>query len=214
MKRSQFLGGAVGVALAPIIAKLPSSSAPKPSPHAWPQGAPLPAEFVGAGESSTTTLAADWGRVNARRFPLLARALKEERPAQRCRVEWIEDICVDRRIGRILRWNNTQIFRVPKTLGGRNEATIRRAAFDELLAQIEQTLRYGARSGLNHDTPDFSVFPLTTMGGTRELLGRDAKSGDLLRLRTLRGPQWRRFEWAGKTTGEWLAEVSLEVRPG
>lgn len=214
MKRETFLGGAVGTLLAPLIAKLPATRASSPAAvNAWRQGARHPAYPLGEAITSERR-ELGWSMFrhrHARRYPLLARALRERKPAYSIKIEWLEDVIVPGRgVGRVVRSNLQQIVRVPRNIRG-NEAAECARAFHQMCAAVEQSLRYGVRSGLTEGVPNFGL-PRYTMGGVRELLGRDERPRDFIALRPLRDPLWRTTTYpGGSVIGEWITEVSLQA---
>lgn len=143
---------------------------------------------------------------HAKKYPLLARSLASSAPARDVRIVWTTDA------GSGHNW--TQIQRHPVTITpGEDEETVRDEVFDRLCADMESTLRNGVASS----TTLANGLPLHTCGGVRELLGRELKDTDEIRLRPLREPVWRITRWpeevGGGVVGEWIVEFSLQAVP-
>lgn len=219
MKRQHFLGGALAVAFAPLLGKfkVPEAMADPRAVNAWPEGAKHPA--YPAGESvGYKREDAGWSmfrRRHARKYPLLALALRERERANSTHIYWLESVRDSTgRWGRIMRSNNQQIMRVARELSG-GEGVEKARAFHHLCSDIEWCLRHGAKYGVNENEPVYDEYPFATMAGARALLGRDPQPGDMFRLRPLRDPFWRVTTYPdGKVMGEWITEVSLMASAG
>jgi hypothetical protein len=130
-------------------------------------------------------------------FPLLALAAKEMILADRPKIEWLVP-------GKVVRddYNFLQIVR--QTDAGETKEK----ALTTFLSYAERLLRYGRR----YETPKYHRY----MGGVRDLLGRDERAGDQLKLAVLRDLVYlpNRHLPTENPYGEWLAEFSLVAIPG
>jgi hypothetical protein len=138
-----------------------------------------------------------WGVVDADDFPLLSTALRNKVSACHSCVQWFQDFD-----GVQIAYKNfVQTFRkqvVDKDLWEDCRVAI--------LRDIERALQWGERG-------EFAS--LRSMGGVRDLLGRDRRLGDILKLRVIR--DLRRIEYPEPVdgiVGEWLCDVSLEAYSG
>lgn len=166
-----------------------------------------------------------------RRFPLLRRAVKNQKPAFSTKVEWLAN---DRRGRRYAEHNWTTIFRNPwgvtntfrssrlyrDTSTSRKEREIlgaeyvkeRLKALEGHLTAIEHSLKYGVRS-VDYNAP---YGMCTHMGGVLDVLERKRNilRSDKLTLRVLRDLVIltnRQANDADEYREEWLSEVTLEV---
>lgn len=136
------------------------------------------------------------------RWPLLARALEERRPALSTKIEWlVDEYGPELTISRRAKHNFTQIFRD--------------ADLEALLDRLEFELRRGRRS-FNVETPQ----PFPTFGGVYEILGRWPTERDTVRLYVLRDLFERQItvnEYGvplDTPRSEWICEVSLMAASG
>lgn len=153
-------------------------------------------------ETKTTQLEEVVNEFGTERYPLLARALEECRPAYSTKIEWlVDEYGPELTLRRYAEHNFTEIFRASTS--------------EELLDRLEYTLRRGRRY-LNLETPH----PISSMGGVYEHLGRWPTERDTVSLRILRDlfEQPITVDSYGvplDTPGsEWICEVSLMVASG
>ena len=138
------------------------------------------------------------------KYPTLARAQANSRPANRERIEWTVDVNSTLRSDV---WHNyTQIIRWAYSADEDKER-----ATDEFLTAVEKVLVHGVPSSI------VNPHPFTTCGGYRHYLGRELNDNDVITLRPLREPRFMRLDRYGVPLDtpvyEWLAEFSLQVVP-
>lgn len=153
-------------------------------------------------ETKTTQLEEVVNDLGAERWPLLARALEEHRPAYSTKIEWlVDEYGPEQTIVRRAKHNFTELFRAKTS--------------EELLDKLEYMLRRGRRA-FNAET----YMPFSTLGGVYEYIGRWPTDRDTVRLQILRDLREQPITVDSygvpldTPRSEWICEVSLMVASG